>query len=352
MRNKDDTADLALANFSVDAALIRELGESLIGRAYIALGELVKNSFDADAHTCQIDFENDSIIVSDDGHGISEEEFHHYWMRLGTTHKVGKRRSRHLNRPMTGSKGLGRLSVQFLAQEMELESNCPANPSEMLYVFVDWQNIRSGEELEKVDVGWECRSESTSYADDSPTGTRIVLKGLKTIWDEDAIEALGRDVWLLRSPFRDKPRTTSSKTASDFFIELNAPDIENAKQRFDIFQNALLKNWKARITGTLRGARHERRGRNATYTVEFTKDYPKGAKKSRTFKETVNFPIAQQQEKNNDDSPSETGVVENEESSDAIAEVKQDTATPMLEQCSVHHPRVQTRGASTRWIDG
>ena len=80
--------NLTAAQFTVDAALLRELGESLIGRAHIALAELVKNSYDADAHTCRIDVEGDRIVVWDDGHGISKKEFINYWMRIGTTHKV------------------------------------------------------------------------------------------------------------------------------------------------------------------------------------------------------------------------------------------------------------------------
>ena len=35
--------------FDVDAALLRELGERLVGRADIAMAELVKNAYDADA---------------------------------------------------------------------------------------------------------------------------------------------------------------------------------------------------------------------------------------------------------------------------------------------------------------
>ena len=50
--------------FTVDAALLQELGERLIGRAHIALSELIKNSYDADATNCDIRFENNGIIVS------------------------------------------------------------------------------------------------------------------------------------------------------------------------------------------------------------------------------------------------------------------------------------------------
>lgn len=44
------------ANFTVDAALLRELGERLVGKPHIALAELVKNSYDADATEVVIRF--------------------------------------------------------------------------------------------------------------------------------------------------------------------------------------------------------------------------------------------------------------------------------------------------------
>lgn len=294
MRNKDDTADLQTESFVVDAALVRELGETLIGKAHIALGELVKNSFDADAHDCEIRIEQDSVVVSDNGHGISEEEFKNYWLRLGTTHKVEKRQSRTLKRSMTGSKGLGRLSVQFLAAEMELESNCPHDPQSMLYVFVDWTGIRSGNDLQTVDVGWEIRKEPSIYADGSPTGTNIALKGLRTSWDEKAIEELGGDVWMLRSPFGDSRKKTSRKTALDFHIDIDAPEIADAKERFNKLYNIVFDNWKARITGVLQNARRGRKESTAGFTIEFAVDYPKGVEEARSFKETVSFPIVRQ----------------------------------------------------------
>ena len=294
MRNKDDTADLRATSFNVDAALIRELGETLIGRAHIALGELVKNSYDADAHSCEIDISNDSIIVSDDGHGISQAEFHDFWMRLGTKHKVKQGRSRILNRSLTGSKGLGRLSVQFLADEMELESNCPDDPGRMLYALVDWTSVRSGGDLTTIEVGWEPRKETSTYADGSPTGTRIILKGLKKTWDAVSIEDLGRDVWLLRSPFRQQKGPASRKTALDFHVDIRAPEIEDVKDRFDKLKLALFNSWKARITGTLRDGRSGTRENKATFTVEFAKGYPEGVEEPQTIRETVSFPIVQQ----------------------------------------------------------
>jgi HSP90 family molecular chaperone len=117
-------------NFTVDAALIQELGQRLIGQPQIALAELVKNSYDADAFTCRITFSKDRIEINDDGHGMALDEFRNYWMRIATTHKLEDRHSRKLKRPLTGSKGIGRLAAQFLAKDLTLETSAEPDPAQ------------------------------------------------------------------------------------------------------------------------------------------------------------------------------------------------------------------------------
>ena len=351
MREGKRRRELESTQFSVDAALLRELGQRLIGRAHIALAELVKNSFDADANTCQIDIEGDRIVVSDDGHGISEDEFHSYWMRIGTTHKVKSRQSRRLGRSMTGSKGLGRLSVQFLADEMQLESNCVAAPGKMLYARVDWRNIRGGEDLQTVDVDWVCDTQESAYADGSPTGTRITLTGLRTAWGGKAIEELGGNIWMLRSPFRSENGRRRGKTALDFYVELNAPRIDRAKARFDKLRDALFNNWMARITGVLEDGRHPHGRSRATVSVEFAPDYPKGVEAAGPFRENLGFPIVGKGGGAGNDVASAEAEVE----SRAPAEDTGPSATPALDKARftilVFKPEGrQTRGLPVRQL--
>jgi HSP90 family molecular chaperone len=110
--------------FTVDSALLQELGERLVGKPHVALAELIKNSYDADANQVTIEFlpEEDRIEVRDDGHGMDLDEFKNYWMRIGSQHKSQQGVSRRLKRPLTGSKGVGRLAVQFLAHDLELDT--------------------------------------------------------------------------------------------------------------------------------------------------------------------------------------------------------------------------------------
>lgn len=274
--------------FTVDAALLQELGERLIGRPAIALGELVKNSYDADASTCRIEFGKDQIVISDNGTGMSEDDFLKYWMRLGTTHKIDEGTSKKLGRPLTGSKGIGRLSAQFLADEMTIESTSSDKQKKSLYAIVDWRNAVRGKDLSTVNVEWEMRPETVAYPEGNPTGTRITLKNLKSGWDTTAIQDLGEEVWMLRSPFKRFARGAKAGGPEDFDIEIEAPEIVGAHEAFDDRLRLVFSNWKARVRGVLEDGRSEGR---AVVTVDFREDYPDGSEKPERYRETVHLPI-------------------------------------------------------------
>ena len=84
---------------------------------------MIKNSYDADATQVTIKFSPDEgwIEVNDNGHGMTFDEFKKFWMRIGTTHKKDSR-SKNLGRQLTGSKGVGRLAVQFLANKLTIRT--------------------------------------------------------------------------------------------------------------------------------------------------------------------------------------------------------------------------------------
>ncbi len=286
--NEERKTQLKPEQFTVDAALLRELGERLIGRPAIALGELVKNAFDADASICKIEFGKDQIVISDDGTGMAEHDFKDYWMRLGTTHKVDEGKSRKFGRRLTGSKGIGRLSAQFLADEMMIESTSEDKPERSLYAIVDWRDVVRGNNLSTVNVLWDMVPETIVYPADSRTGTRITLKYLKGEWGAKAFEELGGEVWMLRSPFKQFAKGIQAKGAEDFHVEIEAPGIEGAREAFDETFRSVFSNWKARIRGTLEEGRSKGK---AVVTVEFREGYPEDSKKVERFRETVQLPV-------------------------------------------------------------
>ena len=147
--------------FTIDAELLRELGERLVGKPHVALAELVKNSYDADATEVTIKFSpnEDSIEIVDNGHGMTFDEFKNFWMRIGTTHKREKQ-SKKLGRLMTGSKGVGRLAVQFLANKLTILTIPADKNHKWLKAQINWNKAietKSAEtkELTEVEVTYD-----------------------------------------------------------------------------------------------------------------------------------------------------------------------------------------------------
>lgn len=105
----------ATASFQTQGRLLQELGERLVARPDVALMELIKNAFDADASECHVKFDGHRVEISDDGHGMTEKEFLNNWMHIATTDKQRDRQSRDYKRTVTGSKGIGRFAVRYLS---------------------------------------------------------------------------------------------------------------------------------------------------------------------------------------------------------------------------------------------
>lgn len=259
-------AENQTANFKADSALLRELGERLVGKPYIALAELIKNAYDADAARCIITLTASRIEVADDGHGMTEAEFLDYWMTVGTRHKQHSDTSRTLERRVTGSKGVGRLSAQFLAEKMQLISTAKGS-RERLHAFVDWETAIDTGSLTEAEALYRLEpTEASLYPRSSSSGTVAILHGLKQIWDEDEIKELGRQIWMLNSPvylFGSNRRRRGDPNDFRIIFKTDLPGIDEA---FETQLTQALENYQAIIRGQV-----ERDGRRnvSRVTVAF-----------------------------------------------------------------------------------
>lgn len=241
-------------NFTVDAALLRELGERLVGQPHIALAELIKNSYDADATKVVIKFSGNNIEVLDNGHGMDFEEFRRFWMRIGSPHKQEQKVSRNFQRPVTGSKGVGRLAVQFLGNTLEMRTVSQKNEGSELEAYVNWDEAVHAGELTSAVAKYQKIPRATSFPDGGKHGTAITLSSLNQKWDSEEIVNLARAVWWLQPPFRSNPSLRSEKQ-KEFTIELESPD-PTAVKEFDTQMRAYLDIWYARLVGRLKPSRH------------------------------------------------------------------------------------------------
>lgn len=115
-----------MPNFKTRARAIDMLGRQQIAGAQNAINEIFKNAHDAYAKRAQIDlFEEDqTLIIRDDGVGMTLEDVEGKWLVLGTESKVGKNRLEQFRpkgmklRTIVGEKGIGRLAIALLGAQV------------------------------------------------------------------------------------------------------------------------------------------------------------------------------------------------------------------------------------------
>jgi len=235
--------------FTVDAALLRELGERLVGRPHIALAELVKNSYDADATRVRVRVTPTAIEVIDNGHGMTPEAFKGFWMRIGTPHKQTDRVSERFKRPLTGSKGVGRLAVQFLGRKVEISTVADGRTDTQLNATVDWDKAIKKRELTEAVADSSTTAKTIEFPGGADHGTRVKISRLSHRFDSEDLEQLGREIWMLTPPFRADP-DQEADSATGFQIDLETEPPQDA-EAFRSQMAAWLQNWHATIVGRL-----------------------------------------------------------------------------------------------------
>jgi hypothetical protein len=153
--------------------------------------ELIWNALDADAENIQVSFvENElggieEIQVSDDGHGMTEEEAKETFGKLGGSWKAMLKVSRTKGRPLHGKNGSGRFRAAGIGGRMRWKT-VAADPEEAS------RNLALTIEME---VGGLAHVEISDPEETSdPTGTRVIIEGIskspRGLGGEGPIEAL------------------------------------------------------------------------------------------------------------------------------------------------------------------
>jgi signal transduction histidine kinase len=164
--------------FSIEGRIVRELGERLVKEPEVALLELIKNAFDADAKSCSVAYDYpDTIVVSDTGHGMTIAEFRNGWMRIGTSAKEESPRSQRFGRTITGEKGIGRFAVRYLGSALSLKSVAMDREHGMTVVeaVFNWPDFDKHEDLGKVTVPYTLRKADPAEAE----GTTLTISQLR-----------------------------------------------------------------------------------------------------------------------------------------------------------------------------
>jgi len=206
--------------FTVDSQLLGELGERLVTKNYVALSELIKNGYDADATKITIRFMNarkggtngkkSEIQLVDDGHGMTFQQVKDYWMRIATPYKIREPISPIFGRKKTGNKGIGRFACRRLAKRLILETTAKIPDSkefDWTRGEFDWDRFEPGTILTEIPCDFQ-----TKRLKEGQSGLILKLIDLIEPWSEAEFNLLRRQVLLLsvvkgirRKGFREDP---------------------------------------------------------------------------------------------------------------------------------------------------
>lgn len=209
-------------NFRFSTNIIRRLGEELNPSPSQGLIELVKNSYDADALVCTIEFFDTTqpggkILISDDGIGMDADDIKKGWLVLGRSPKI-KEEITTLGRIPSGNKGLGRLAALRMGRSTSLTSIPLSTPFIENTIDIDWDRFEDSDLVDDVDL----EIVRKRYPTKRSSGTVIILENLRSSLSHTDVKRLAKEMILLADPFEDNP--------AGFKPILNAPEYEDLEK--------------------------------------------------------------------------------------------------------------------------
>jgi signal transduction histidine kinase len=257
---KNRVLDRGTIPFQAEGRLLQELGERLVASPEVALVELIKNAYDADSASCEVRVEDDgaTLAVSDDGHGMTFDEFSGKWMRIATASKVGDRISRTYNRRLTGAKGIGRFAVRYLGDHLTLISVADDPERRLktrLTASFDWPRIDLLADIRDAKVEYKLEV----AAPETPTGTTLEVRELKTSTDFTSQSPLRAGVLRIVTPLpaleAGRFQSIRADSGQDPGFRVVLPgSIEEGQGDLDLAQ-MVLQNYWARLQIELRASR-------------------------------------------------------------------------------------------------
>ena len=188
--------------FKISAGLKNIIGRELITDKYIAIFELVKNSYDAYAKEVTICFENlgkanARILISDNGQGMDKDDIINKWLFVAYSEKKHPSyRDSIGSRKYAGAKGIGRFSCDRLGSTVELISKTE-NSNIQNIVKVNWDDFErdSKDDFASIAVAYDSKQISGDQK-----GTTILITNLRESWDRKSLLYLKEALTQLVNP--------------------------------------------------------------------------------------------------------------------------------------------------------
>ncbi len=217
-----------------DVNTFRLLGRELITDRITAVYELVKNCYDANATEVEVEFENiasksnnGTIIIQDNGIGMSFIDIRDKWMVVGTNSKRSKLYSDEpFNRKYVGEKGIGRFAVDKLGEKVQIRTK-QKGEKQWLCVNIFWDEYEklanSNKKSEQLSLFTEVDNKYFyEIGNKDEHGTKIIISKVSETWTSNDVERLYKELSKLVSPFYPiNPPFNISINSNDFKLYSN-----------------------------------------------------------------------------------------------------------------------------------
>lgn len=217
----EEEKNIREVGFTVDAGLIQRLGYELVGRAETAVSELIKNAYDADATSVDVDFIDSNIkggtlIISDNGVGMTEDQLINGFMRISSADKIHNPISERFKRTKAGRKGIGRFATQRLGDRLTIITQTK-DSSTALKIIIDWNEYSIDKELSSITFPIE------EVAKVKEEGTILTIENLRDSWTDAAIRRVYRYVLDLFQPdyLSDRSKKHNSAVQNENYFKAN-----------------------------------------------------------------------------------------------------------------------------------
>lgn len=252
-------------NFKISSALKNIIGKELINNRFIAVFELVKNSYDAGAKNVTLKFQDlntdkASISIIDDGCGMNLEDIKNKWLFVAYSEKNEKNVKResyrdNINKRIyAGAKGVGRFSCDRLGAELNIITK-KYNDNKINSININWDNFEMDhtQEFQNIPV-------THKYIEKMPEGlnrgTILTIRALREKWTREDLLELKKSLKKLSNPNIEN---------DDFKIFLSVPE--------ELEEDARRANDNNKVNGKIYNDVFERLGLKTTYLhVEISND--------------------------------------------------------------------------------
>lgn len=236
--------------FSIDAGVIDRLGKELVARQETAVSELVKNAYDADSKDVTLEFKDSddkggTLIISDDGDGMTRDELVNGFMRISSTGKIHNPTSKKYRRKRAGKKGIGRFAVQRLGKRLTIITQTE-DDTNSLKLVINWDEYQKDLNLLEISNTLEVIPKHKNK------GTDLIIEDLRDKWTIASIKRIYRYVSDIIQPYtlteeklnNDKTRVEETQDPgffTTFFKSDGDKKVKIADEKTEIFKYSVAK---------------------------------------------------------------------------------------------------------------